>query len=458
MMAMHEKPGIRISARRPDGADKTRGTFEYSSDLYIDGMLWGATLRSPHPSARINGLDKAAAEAVEGVVAVVTADDLPGKPTYGLVVRDQPVLARDVVRFEGEPVALVAAQDPETCRRALAAIAVDYDVLEPLTDPELAETAPPVHPDGNVIRRVPIERGDTDAIGDIVVEGVYDMGTQDQAFLGPESGLAVPADDGGIDLYVATQGVHQDHVQLAPCLGLPDDKVRVHLAGVGGAFGGREDFSVHAHACILAQHTGRPVKMSYLRDESFRGHLHRHPARMWYRHHARRNGELVKVEARILLDGGAYASSSGFVAANAARFACGPYRVPNVSVEATCVRTNNHPNGAMRGFGAVQACFGHESQMDKLAAALDMDPVDLRRINALKTGDRLPTGQKIDVPAPVRECIDAAAAFPLPGESSDNVDSYGLPGGAGRTADQVTHPPRRRLCRRIQEHRLCGGL
>ncbi len=435
-MAMHESPGIRISARRPDGADKTRGDFEYSSDLHMDGMLWGATLRSPHPSARIRGLDTSAAGEIDGVAAVLTADDLPGRPTYGLITSDQPVLARDVVRFEGEPVALVAAKDPETCRRALGAIAVDYEVFEPLTDPELAEAAPPVHPSGNVLRRVPIERGDPEAVGDVVVEGVYEMGTQDQAFLGPESGLAVPADDGGVDLYVATQGLHQDQVQLAPCLGLPDEKVRVHLAGVGGAFGGREDFSVHAHACILALQTGRPIKMSYLRDESFRGHLHRHPARMWYRHHAKTSGELVKVEARILLDGGAYASSSGFVAANAARFACGPYRVPNVAVEATCVRTNNHPNGAMRGFGAVQACFGHESQMDKLAAALDMDPVELRRINALKTGDRLPTGQKVDVPAPVRECIDAAAAFPLPGESSDNVDGYGLPGGAGRTADR----------------------
>ncbi len=435
-MTMLERPGIRVSALRPDGADKVRGEFEYSSDLCVDGMLWGATLRSPHPSARIIGLDTAEAERIDGVAAVLTADDLPGKPTYGLVVSDQPVLARDVVRFEGEPVALVTARDPEICRRALAAIAVEYEVLEPLTDPQTAKAAPPVHPDGNIMRRVPIERGDPEATGEVVVEGVYEMGTQDQAFLGPESGLAVPADDGGMDLYVATQGLHQDHVQLAPCLGLPDEKVRVHLAGVGGAFGGREDFSVHAHACILALHTGRPVKMSYLRDESFRGHLHRHPARMWYRHHAKRSGELVKVEARILLDGGAYTSTSGFVAANAARFACGPYRVPNVSVEATCVRTNNHPNGAMRGFGAVQACFGHESQMDKLSAALDMDPVELRRINALKTGDRLPTGQKVDVPAPVRACIDAAAAFPLPGESSDNVDSYGLPGGAGRTADR----------------------
>jgi xanthine dehydrogenase D subunit len=428
--------GVGASTPRPDGIEKVRGDFTFSSDLLAEDMLWGATLRSPHASARITELDVEPAMKVPGVAAVLTAKDVPGRPTYGLVLHDQPVLAADIVRFEGEPVAIVAATDPETCRRALAEINVTYEVLEPLTDPELAEQAAPVHPDGNVVRKVPIQTGDPETTGDVVVEGVYEMGMQDQAFLGPESGLAVPDGKGGIDLHVATQGIHQDHAQLAPCLGLDDEAVRIHLAGVGGAFGGREDFSVHAHICMLALHTKRPVKMSYLRDESFMGHLHRHPAKMWYRHHATSNGELVKVEARILLDGGAYASSSAFVASNAARFACGPYRVPNVVVEATCVRTNNHPCGAMRGFGAVQACFGHESQMDKLANALDMDPIELRRRNALRTGDRLPTGQKIDVPAPVHECIEAAAAFPLPGPSSDNIDGYGLPGGAGRTAER----------------------
>jgi xanthine dehydrogenase D subunit len=415
--------GVGASMTRPDGADKVRGVFR-------------ATLRSPHASARIVELDVEPALAITGVVTVLTADDVPGVPTYGLVIPDQPVLASDIVRFEGEPIAIIAAEDLETCRQGLAAINVTYEVLEPLTDPELAIEGPSVHPDGNIIREVPIRHGDPDAVGDVVVEGTYEVGMQDQAFLGPESGLAIPDGAGGIDLHVATQGIHQDHAQLAPCLGLSDDAVRVHLAGVGGAFGGREDLSVHAHACMLALRTNRPVKMSYLRDESFRGHLHRHPAKMWFRHHATAAGDLVKIEARILLDGGAYASSSAFVTSNAARFACGPYRIPNAVIDAITVRTNNHPCGAMRGFGAVQACFGHESQMDKLAAALGMDPVDLRLRNALRTGDQLPTGQKIRVPAPVQECIKAAADFPLPGPSSDNVDGYGLPGGAGRTADR----------------------
>jgi xanthine dehydrogenase D subunit len=427
---------IGSSAIRPDSRAKVAGKFAFSSDLTAEGMLWGVTIRSPHASARLLKCDVEKALRSNGIVAAMTARDLPAKPSYGLVYADQPVLAGEIVRFEGEPIAILAGESLHACRAAVPKVVADYEVLEPVTDPQKAESGLPIHPDGNIFRRVKIQQGDQTIRGEVVVEGTYEVGMQDQAFLGPESGLAIPDDHGGIDLYVATQGAHQDHVQIYPCLGLPAEAVRVHVAGVGGAFGGREDISVHIHACLLALRTGRPVKMSYLRDESFRGHLHRHPAKMWYRHHATRSGDLVKIEARILLDGGAYASTSAFVASNAARFACGPYRVPTVDIEAVSVRTNNHPCGAMRGFGAVQACFGHESQMDKLAAALGIDPVKLRLRNVLNTGDVLPTGQRIDVPAPVAECLESAASFPLPGPTEDNLDSYGLPGGAGRTADR----------------------
>ena len=256
---------------------------------------------------------------------------------------------------------------------------------------------------------------------------------QDQAFLGPESGLAIPAEDGGVELFIATQWLHADRDQVAACLGLEPGLVRLTLAGVGGAFGAREDLSLHAHLCLLALHTRRPVKMVYSREESFHGHVHRHPARMWYRHHADRAGNLVRVEARLLLDGGAYASSSGAVIANATCFAAGPYRVPSADIEGVVVRTNNPPCGAMRGFGSVQACIGHEAQMDRLAAALGMDPVELRLRNVLATGDRLPTGQVITGTAPVAEvlrtCVDHPSAASLSG------DPMSLPGGAGRTAD-----------------------
>jgi xanthine dehydrogenase D subunit len=418
---------------RPDGIPKVQGRFAFSSDLEADGMLWGQALRSPHAHARVTFLDIGPALAIAGVACVVTADDVPGAATYGLISADQPVFARDVVRYVGEPVAAVAADHPDTVRRALDAIVVGYAPLPPLVDAATAATAPPIHPDGNVIRRIVIEHGDRTAVGDVVVEGTYEVGMQDQAFLGPESGLAVPDGDGGVDLWVATQWLHEDRDQVAACLGLAADEVRLHLGGVGGAFGGREDVSMQVHACLLALASGRSVKMSYRRDESFLGHVHRHPARLRYRHHATAAGDLVKVEAEVVLDGGAYASSSSAVIANAARFAAGPYRVPNAQIDASAVRTNNPPCGAMRGFGAVQVCFAYESQMDRLAARLGVDPVELRLRNALRSGDVLPTGQRITGTAPVAECIRAAAAHPLPEPAGDGV--LERPGGAGRTDD-----------------------
>ena len=286
-------PRVGESAPRPDGSVKVKGQFAFGSDLWSEGMLWGKTLRSPHASARINRIDVAPALAIPGVRAVITADDVPGATTYGLEHRDQPVFARQVVRYHGEPVAAVAADHPDIARRACAAIIVDYEPLPPLVDAEAAITAAPIHPDGNVFRRLFIRHGAFDEPvepGAVSVEGTYEVGMQDQAFLGPESGLALPADDGGVDLYVSTQWLHADRDQIAACLALPHDKVRVTLAGVGGAFGGREDVSLHIHVCLLARRSGRPVKMVYSRDESFVGHVHRHPAKMWYRHTARPDG------------------------------------------------------------------------------------------------------------------------------------------------------------------------
>ncbi|HXZ74429.1 MAG TPA: molybdopterin cofactor-binding domain-containing protein, partial [Streptosporangiaceae bacterium] len=220
--------------------------------------------------------------------------------------------------------------------------------------------------------------------------------------------------------------------QIAPCLNLPPEKVRITLAGVGGAFGAREDIHMQIHACLVALHTGRPVKMSYGREESFLGHVHRHPARIWLRHGAARDGRLVTVDARLLFDGGAYTSSSPAVVGNAATFAAGPYEVPNVRIEGTLVFTNNPPCGAMRGFGAPQVCFGHEAQMDRLAAALRMDPVELRLRNALHTGSVLPTGQVVTGSAPVRELIELCARAPLPApEPAGGRDQLRYPGGTG---------------------------
>jgi CO/xanthine dehydrogenase Mo-binding subunit len=432
---------------RADAPPKVQGAFAYASDLSAPGMLWGHTLRSPHAHARIRAVDVSEALTMPGVHAVLTHDDVPGAKLYGLEFADQPVLAVDRVLYFGEPVALVAAEHPEQARRAAERIRVEYEPLPPVADMERALVdGPDLHPEKptwghgyrddarpNVVRHLVIRHGDPDAEAEVSVSGSYEVGSQDQAFLGPESGLAVPDGEGGVDIYVATQWLHVDRAQVAPCLGLPEERVRIHLAGVGGAFGGREDLSMQIHGAMLALHTNRPVKMVYNRQESFTGHVHRHPARIWAEHRATREGRLVSVRMRILLDGGAYASSSTAVASNAASFAAGPYRVPNALIESTAVYTNNPPCGAMRGFGAVQTCFAAEAQMDKLAAELGIDPVELRLLNALGPGDILPTGQPITGSLPVARVIREAAALEPPPPEELPRDPIRLPGGAGNT-------------------------
>jgi xanthine dehydrogenase D subunit len=439
-----ETRGVGSSPARPDGKGKVTGEFAYGSDLWMDDMIWGATLRSPHPHARIRSVAIGEALATAGVYAVLTCHDVPGQNAYGLEHADQPVLADDVVRYAGEPVALVAADHPEVARLAASKIAVDYEVLDPVTDPVAAldPGAPKLHPGGNLVRHLKIRKGEPAPQADVVVTGTYEIGMQDQAFLGPEAGLAVPDGVGGVELFVSTQWLHVDQQQICAALGLPPERVRLTLAGVGGAFGGREDLSMHVHACLLALHTGKPVKMMYSREESFFGHVHRHPARISYEHGADRDGTLVNVRATIHLDGGAYASSTSAVVGNAGTMGAGPYVVPNVHIDAYGVYTNNPPCGAMRGFGSVQSAFGYEAQMDKLAAALGMDPVEFRCRNAMEQGAAGPTGQIIDSPAPVAEMLRRVQQMPLPpaaGEAaadragSATPDLRILPGGVGNT-------------------------
>ena len=427
------------SALRPDGVAKVTGEFSFSSDMRAENMLWGATLRSPHPYARITSIDTTKALLIAGVHAIITAEDVPGKLTYGLISSDQPVFAKDVVRYMGEPIAAVAADHPETCRRALAAIVVEYEVMTPLVDAELAilPTTPPIHPDGNLIRHQRIIHGDSNATAEIIVEGNYTIGMQDQAFLGLESAMAFP-DPGaqGVELHIATQWLHEDRGQIAACLNLPENNVRLVLGGVGGAFGAREDISLQVHCCLLALRTGRPIKMQYSREESFFGHVHRHPATVWMRHHANRSGKIVKIEARMVFDGGAYTSTSPAVLINGITHTQGPYQCDNAVVDGYAVRTNNPPCGAMRGFGVVQACFAHEGQMDKIAEACGISPVEVRLVNAMHTGDKIITGQTMESVAPVERCIRETDAIPLPPPMPDLVDALELPGGSGLTAER----------------------
>ena len=427
--------GIGESTHRSDGIPKVDGTYTYSSDLYMDRMLWGATLRCPHPKAIVTKLDIGPAVAMTGVHAVLANDDVPGRKTFGVEEPDQPILGSEVVEYSGQPVALVAADDPEIARLAVEAIDVEYEVLTPLTDPEEADAV------DSVFHRLSCRRGPQDVRGSVVVEGYYEVGMQDQAPLGTESGLAIPDGQGGVDLHIATQWTHVDHEQIVAGLGVADDMVRVHHAGVGGAFGAREDVSLQIHLCLLALYTGRPVKMVYSRAESFVGHVHRHPARLWMRHEADADGTLRRIEARVIIDGGAFRSTSDSVIGNAVYHAAGPYRCDSVAVDGVATRTNNPPCGAMRGFGAVQACFGHEAQMDKLAGALRMDPVDLRIKNALRRGDFLATsGQLIDTSAPVTEILQrlrdmrmpAAGLADDPPPTSRRYRSHHLAAGAPR--------------------------
>ncbi len=435
--------GVGTSAQRPDGIPKVDGSFIYSSDEYHDGSLWGVTLRSPHPRARIRSIDTSVAEGLDGVRCVLTHRDVPGSKTFGMKVYDQPVLATGEVRFQGEPVAVVAATHPEIGRRACQKIVVDYELLPAHTDPE-ASLKGDVDGllGGGLVRHVKIRHGDVESArrqADVIIEGRYEMGTQDPAFLGPESTLAVPTGD-GVELYVSCQNLHLDHQQIADCLGLPPNAVRLVLSGVGGAFGGKEDLNVQVHAAMMALRSGRPVRMSYGREESFFGHVHRHPAIADVELGARSDGRLAFTKVRLVLDGGAYTSTSQVVIANGCYFAAGAYDVPNVRIDGYATYTNNPPCGAMRGFGAVQSCYAIESAMDVLAQRLGMHPLELRMRNAIGEGDVLPTGQPVDGPAPVTEMLTYLRDLPLPDAAGGSLASSPEPLSVSVSAKRLTSP------------------
>ncbi|WKE71439.1 xanthine dehydrogenase family protein molybdopterin-binding subunit [Streptomyces sp. WP-1] len=422
--------GLGVSLPHADARAKTEGTFPYAADLWAEGLLWAAVLRSPHAHARIVSIDTSHAREMPGVRAVITHEAVPGTARHGRGTPDRPVFAAEVVRHHGEPIAAVAADHPDTARMAAAAIIVEYEILDPVTDPEQAFEAEPLHPDGNLIRHIPLRHGDADATGEVVVEGLYRIGRQDPAPIGAEAGLAVPRPDGGVELYLASTDPHHDRDTAAACFGLSPDRVKIVVTGVPGATADREDGSFQLPLGLLALRTGFPVKLTASREESFLGHAHRHPTLLRYRHHADAEGNLVKVEAQILLDAGAYADTSADALAAAVSFACGPYVVPNAFIEGWAVRTNNPPSGHVRGEGAMQVCAAYEAQMDKLARKLDVDPAELRLRNALATGDVLPIGQTVTCPAPVAELLQAVRDFPLPELPKDTPEEdWLLPGG-----------------------------
>ena len=395
--------------RRPDAPDKVKGTALYVDDLAFAGALVGGVLRSPHAHARIAHLDVAQARAIPGVRAVLGAADIPGQNLIPMIQSDWPVLAGEFVRHVGEPVALVAAEDARALRQALDAIVVDYEPRAATLDMEEALRA------GEVLAQWKIRRGEASAAFSrsdlVVVEGTYHTPYQEHAYIEPNGMIALPDGTGGVTVYGSLQCPFYVQKAVASALGFELNRVRIVQTVTGGGFGGKEDApsSPGAHAALLAMATGRPVRLVFAREEDMAVMSKRHPGRVRMKLGATREGHFVAAEVDYLLDGGAYATLSPVVLFRGTVHACGPYRVPNVRVDARVVRTHKVPCGAFRGFGEPQIVFAAESQVDLMAEVLGMDPLELRRRNALQVGDETITGHKLDSSVGFRDVLDRVA-------------------------------------------------
>ncbi len=398
---------------RPDAAAKVAGSTRYVADLSLPGMLHAAAVTAPRAPARVASLDIAAAAAVPGVVAVVTAADLPGPNTVGVIFPDQPLLAVDRVRMVGERVALVAARTPEAAWAAVRAVDVGLVDLPGVHDPveALADGAPSVHPDGNLIRTFRVERGRASGDADVVVEACYRIGGQEHAYLEPQGCLAVPEGRDRITIVASCQCPFYIQQGVARVLGLPLAAVRVEQAPTGGGFGGKEDYPTEPAACaaVLAWRTGRPVRFVLPRELDMQASSKRHAAVIRHRWGADADGRIRFAEVETFMDAGAYVGLSTVVAERANVSAIGPYAVPSVRVATHVVYTNNLFGGAFRGFGAPQVTVAAEATMDALADRLGLDPVEIRRRNLLDDRSRVTcTGQRLRGPVLARECLERA--------------------------------------------------
>jgi CO/xanthine dehydrogenase Mo-binding subunit len=412
---------IGAEVRRPDAVDKVRGEAGFVDDLAFPGMLHGAVVRSPHPHARILGIHAEAARAWPGVVAVLTAADVPGENTVHVIVDDQPALAGDVVRYIGEPVALVAAETRRAARAAADAVRVDYEPLPFVTDPLAAlepgapqVAVPSAAEGGNLFNRMILVKGDVDAAlagADVVVEETYETGYQEHAYLETQGAIAVPDGLGAMAIYGSMQCPFYVQNAVAKVLGLPLAKVRVVATATGGAFGGKEEMPslIGSLAALLTSATRRPVKLVLDRGEDILTTSKRHPSRVRYRTAASADGTLLAIDVDVVLNAGAYQTLSSAVLWRSLVTAAGPYRVPNVRVVARSVATNTVPNGAFRGFGGPQVIFPHESQIDLLAERLGLDRVETRRRNVLHPGDRTSTDHLVQDSVGIAETLDRAA-------------------------------------------------
>ncbi len=414
---------------RPDVVAKVTGAAMYTDDYTWPGMLHARTLRAKYPHALIKRIDVSQAQALPGVHAVLTWADVPGQQNHGLVTADWPALCGEKVRYLGDAVAIVAADTREIATAALALIEVDYEPLPPVTDPIAARQpeSPLVHASGNLLKHIKVRKGDIDqgfAEADVIIEREYRTPFYEHAFLEPECAIGVPEPDGRFTVYVGSQIPYQDRSQIAACLGVPDLQVRVRGTLVGGGFGGKEDIAGQIHVALLAQATGKPVKMLYDRHESLIFHPKRHATIIRIKMGAKRDGTLLAVHTELYGDSGAYASLGEKVMTRATTHSAGPYNVPNVKADCYAMYTNNPPAGAFRGFGVTQSAFAVESTIDLLAEALGMDAFALRRHNALKVGLLTNTGQLLRESVGLLECLD-------------KVEGAVRPAGYGKRTQQV---------------------
>jgi len=416
------------SVLRIDAVGKVTGETLYPGDFNYAGQLYAKVLFANRVHAIIESIDTSKAEAVEGVVAVYTARDVPNNE-YGLIMPDQPVFCgpgsskpyADRVRFIGDQVAMVVAESEEIAARARDLIEVVYRDLPVLTDPREAikEGSPLLHPDrgSNVVGHFRIRKGDVDdafKLAEVVVESVYHTPVQEHAFLQPEAGVGYIDEEGRVTVVVAGQWTHEDQEQIAHSLGLPLERVRVIYPAIGGAFGGREDMSVQiilGLAVWRLEQRGirRPVKIIWNREESMIGHHKRHPYHIRTRWGANKRGKIIAAEVELIADAGAYAYTSTKVLGNATLMCTGPYEIPNVKVDAFAVYTNQIPNGAFRGFGGPQGAFAAEMQMDKIAEALNLDPVELRMRNLLQEGSLLSVGTPLPKGVSIQQVLEKCA-------------------------------------------------
>lgn len=398
---------------RVDGLSKVTGKAVYPQDIYMDGMLYGKTLRSTKSHAFIR-VDTTKAEKIEGVVKILTYKDVPGKNYHGVVFKDHQVFCEKKVRRIGDPIAFVVATSEKIAKRAVEAIDVRYEEIKAVFDPveAMKEESPKVHGESNIIYHYKLRKGEVDEAFEqceVIVENEYISSMVEHAFMQPEAGVAYTEDDGTIVVCVSTQYPHWDRLEVAEALGVPEEKVKIINPAVGGAFGGREDITLQIHLAIATMLTGRPVKCVYSRNESFIAHSKRHPMIMKYKTGADKNGKLLAMEATIIGDTGAYASWAINVLRKAGVHACGPYEIPNVKVDSYAVYTNNPFCGAMRGFGATQVPIAYEQQIDILAEKLNINPVEFRMKNILKIGSKTATGQLITESFPLDKCIKEVA-------------------------------------------------